>query len=323
MPVLTHISAKLFQTLGTFALVVLGAFVMLRLAPGDPALAQAGVAATPEQVELIREQLGLNRPFLVQLWEWFRGAFTGDFGVSYNDHAPVTKIVTDHIFPTLQLVALTTVLTIVLCIPLGIWTAVGHSRLSRWVGNTITVLGPAIPNFVVGILFVLIFGWAITGVLPHYGYVPFSQDPVKAFLHTILPALALMTSGVAIISRVLRASIIETLNDDFVFVGTALGVPRKRLVWTDVLRNSLVAATTVFGLFLGVALSGSVVLENAFGIPGLGNLLVSSFDARDYPVTIGTTLVIVAAVLLVNLVVDVLYLFLAPRVRFDLGVSTR
>ncbi|MEV0132765.1 ABC transporter permease [Dactylosporangium sp. NPDC050688] len=319
---LTYITSKLVQTIGTFALVVLGSFVMLRLAPGDPALAQAGVAATPDQVELVREQLGLNRPILTQLWEWFSGAFTGNLGVSYNDGTPVTEVIGAHVGPTLQLVALTTILTLVLCIPLGIWTGVGRSRTVRLVGSVITVLGPAIPNFVVGIMCVLMFGWALPGILPHYGYVSFADDPARAFTHTILPALALMSSGVAIISRVLRASIIETMNDDFVYVGTALGVPHRRLLWTDVLRNSLIAATTVFGIFLGVALSGSVVLENAFGIPGLGALLVDSFNARDYPVTIGTTLVIVAAVLLVNLAVDLLYLVLAPRVRFELGVSS-
>ncbi|WP_244929220.1 ABC transporter permease [Nocardioides sp. W7] len=319
---LSYILSKVFQTLATFGLVVLGAFAMLRLAPGDPALAQAGVAANREQVELIREQMGLNRPFTEQLWEWFSGAFTGDLGVSYADGAKVTEVIGTHVGPTLQLVALTTALTILLCVPLGIWTAVGTSRAARWLGNTVTVLGPAVPNFVVGIMLVLIFGWLVPGILPYYGYVSVREDFFGALSHTILPALALMTSGVAIIARVLRASIIETLNDDFVFVGTALGVPPRRLLWTDVLRNSLVAATTVFGLFLGVALSGSVVLENAFGIPGLGALLVDSFDDRDYPVTIGTTLVIVAAVLLVNLVVDLLYLVLAPRVRFDLGVSS-
>jgi peptide/nickel transport system permease protein len=291
------------------------AFVLLRLAPGDPAVLQAGVDAGPEVVEAVRHELALDQPIPVQYVAWASKVVQGDLGVSYSAHQPVTALIGQRLPVTAQISTTALILIIIIGVPLGIVSALHKDKGIDQTVRVVSLFGISVPNFVIGILFILIFGWYFPGIMPYEGFVPLRQDPLGSLKTTLLPALALALAQVGIVARLTRSSMLEVVNQEYITAARALGVSERELIWRDALRNAMLPVLTILGIIAGFLLGGSVVMESVFGIAGLGRLLVESFASRDYPVTIGVMLFIAVIFVLVNLIVDVLYGVINPRIR--------
>jgi peptide/nickel transport system permease protein len=290
-------------------------FVLLRLAPGDPAQLQAGVDAGPDVVEAVRKELALDQPLPVQYVAWATNVLQGDLGVSYSARQPVTALIGQRLPVTAQIASLALVLIVIIGVPLGIVSALRKDRAVDQTVRVVSLFGISVPNFVIGILLILVFGWYFPGIMPYEGFVPFRQDPLGSLKTSLLPALALALAQVGIVARLTRSSMLEVVNQEYITAARAFGVSEREVIWRDALRNALLPVLTILGIITGFLLGGSVVIESVFGIAGLGRLLVESFAARDYPVTIGVMLFIAVVFVLVNLIVDVLYGVINPRIR--------
>jgi peptide/nickel transport system permease protein len=291
------------------------AFVLLRLAPGDPAQLEAGLNATPETIAALRHEMALDQPLPVQYLAWAGRAVQGDLGVSYSTRQPVTALIGQRLPITAQIAVTAMLLIVAIGIPLGILSALHKDRVADQTVRVVSLFGISLPNFVIGILLVLLFGWYFPGIMPYEGFVPLRDDPVGSLKTTALPALALALAQVGIVARLTRSSMLEVVNQEYITAARAFGVSERELIWHDALRNALLPVVTVFGIIAGFLLGGSVVVESVFGIAGLGRLLVESFASRDYPVTIGVMLFIAVVFVLINLIVDVLYGVINPRIR--------
>jgi peptide/nickel transport system permease protein len=291
------------------------AFVLLRLAPGDPAQLQAGVDAGPEVVEAVRKELALDQPWPVQYVAWATKVLKGDLGVSYSAHQPVTLLIGQRLPVTAQISTTALILIILIGVPLGIVSALHKDKSVDQTVRVVSLFGISMPNFVIGILLILVFGWYFPGIMPYEGFVPLRDDPVNSLKTTLLPALALAMAQVGIVARLTRSSMLEVINQEYITAARAFGVSERELIWRDALRNAMLPVVTILGIIAGFLLGGSVVIESVFGIAGLGRLLVESFASRDYPVTIGVMLFIAVVFVVVNLIVDVLYGVINPRIR--------
>ena len=309
------LASRLMLAVPVLILVSIVAFFLLRLAPGDPAQLQAGPDAAPEVVQAIRRELALDEPVPVQYAAWAARALQGNLGVSYSSKQPVAALIGERLPVTTQIGVLALLLSVVVGVPLGIVSALRKDRPLDQATRVVSLCGISVPNFVIGMLMVLLFGWYFPGILPYEGFVPLTQDPLTSLKHSLLPAMALALAQVGIITRMTRSSMLEVISQEYITAGRAFGVPEAELIWRDALRNALVPVLTVLGLITGFLLGGAVVIENVFGIAGLGRLLVESFAQRDYPVTIGVMLFVAVVFVAVNLVVDVLYGVVNPRIR--------
>ncbi len=289
--------------------ITLVSFLLLRLVPGDPAQQILGNRYTPEAAEGIRKGLGLDRPLLEQYWLFLKGVFTGSFGESYQYRRPVGDLLLDRTAASLMLVGLTAFFCALLSIPLGLWAAVRRGGLVDQATRVFFTLGYALPAFLVGVLFILVFGlrldWAPiggygTGVASHLG-------------HLVLPALTLAIPFSTVLVRSLRASTITVLESDFVTIARLKGISEPQILMRHVLRNAISPVAVVFGINLAFLVGGTVVVENVFSIPGLGSLLVGAVSTRDYPVVQAVALVLAVFVVLVNLLTDVVHGVLDPR----------
>jgi peptide/nickel transport system permease protein len=309
------IASRLALAVPVLICVSIVAFVLLRLAPGDPAQLQAGTDAGPDVVEAIRHELALDQPLPIQYFTWAARVLQGDLGVSYSARQPVTFLIGQRLPVTAQISSLALVLIILVGVPLGIVSALNKDRTVDQTVRVASLFGISVPNFVIGILLVLVFGWYFPGIMPYEGFVPFGEDPLGSLKTSLLPALALALAQVGIVARLTRSSMLEVINQEYITAARAFGVSELEVIWRDALRNALLPVVTVLGIITGFLLGGSVVIESVFGIAGLGRLLVESFASRDYPVTIGVMLFIASVFVLVNLVVDVLYGLINPRIR--------
>lgn len=307
--------SRLLQSLVVVALIAVGSFFILRLAPGDPARSRLGITADPEAVAALRSRLGLDDPIYQQLGRFITDAMHGNLGTSYTTQQPVITIISERFGPTAQVALFAFIIAVVVGLPLGILSAVRRGGLTDTGVQVASMVGVSIPNFVVGLFMLLVFGLWFPGILPFRGYVSMLTDPVQGFRHTILPAAALSLAPIAILARMTRASMLEVLGQDYILTAKAFGVSWRETIWRDALRNALLPVLTVMGLLVGFLLSGTVVMEQVFGIPGLGSELVQSFDGRDYPVAIGIMLVFAVGFLGINLLTDVAYTAINPRLR--------
>lgn len=312
--------ARLIATRTIFAVPVLLlisaiSFGMLRAAPGDPAVLQAGAGASQEAIEATRQKLRLDDSLFEQYFAWLNQVVRGDLGSSYTSGLPVTELIGARLPATLQLSLFALLLIIGVGVPLGVTSALRRNRPYDQVVRVLSLIGISVPNFVVGILLVLVFGWWMTGVLPFQGYVPLQEDAWESVRHLLLPAIALAIPEVGLVARLTRSSMLEVLGQEYISSARALGIAERAVIWKDALRNALMPVITIIGVVAGFLLGGSVVIETVFGIPGLGRLLIESFSTRDYPVTIGVMMFIAAVFVLTNLVVDVLYGVINPRIR--------
>jgi peptide/nickel transport system permease protein len=312
---LSYILRRILSTLPVMGIVALFVFSLLYIAPGDPAAVIAGDQASPADVERIRQGLGLDRPFLVQFGSWLWNIVHGDLGTSIFTNMPVAKMIAQRIEPTFSLMAITLVLTILVAVPLGV---VAAWKAGSWVDRTImafAVFAFSLPVFVVGYVlayvFALQFEW-----LPVQGYTPLAAGVWPWLQNLILPALALGSVYIALIARITRASMLEVLQQDYVRTARAKGLGQRNILFVHALKNAAVPIVTVIGIGIALLIGGAVVTESVFAIPGLGRLTIDAILRRDYPVIQGIVLLFSFLYVLVNLMVDVTYTLVDPRIRY-------
>jgi peptide/nickel transport system permease protein len=297
-------------------LIVVGVVVfgLVHLTPGDPAAVILGDRATPEDIARLRDQLGLNDPLPVQFVHWFGNVLRLDFGESIFLGEPVTQALLDRVQPTLLLTLYALSIQVLIGIPAGVLAAVRYNSPLDRALTVMAISGSAIPTFFLGILLILIFAVRLRW-LPSGGYVPFGEDPAAHVKGMLMPAFALGFSAAGLLARLVRSSMLDVLREDYVRTAFAKGLPEQLVIVRHALRNALIPALTIIGISLGALLGGAVVTETVFTIPGMGRLVVQSIARRDYPVIQGAIIAIAMTYVLVNLVVDVLYVYIDPRVR--------
>jgi peptide/nickel transport system permease protein len=296
--------------------VTLFTIVLIRLAPGDPISAQYG--ADPEnmdaaQLERIREQLGLNDPIHIQYWRFLQNLARGDLGRSISTKRPVGPDIVQRFPATIQLAAASMLVVIIIAIPLGVISA---QRRGSWLDNLAmgaSLFGVSMPNFWVGIMLILLFALWLDW-LPSGGR---GDEPVEMLKSLILPAITLGTSMAGLVTRLTRSSMLEVLNQDYIRTATSKGLKQRTVLLRHGLRNALIPVVTMLGVQFASLLSGAVIVETIFSWPGMGRFAVNAIWRRDYPVIMGTVLVFATIFIFVNLVVDFLYVFLDPRIRYD------
>jgi peptide/nickel transport system permease protein len=309
-----YLLKRLRQSVITLFLVSIVVFAGIRALPGDPALALAGEDRNPKVLAAIRQAYGLDDSVFVQYGRYLGHAVTGDFGTSSRTGLPVSHAITEALPITLELAALSLLLAVVLGIGAGVVAAVRRGRPEEWLANTIALLGLSVPSFWLGIVLVLAFAIAIPAFAAS-GFVPFGTDPIDNLHRMVLPAIVLGSGLAAVVMRQTRAAMLDSLSADYVRTARAKGLSRRQVIGGHALRNSLVTVVTILGLQLGNLISGAVVTEQIFVLPGFGKLTIDAVFTRDYAVLQGVVLCTSAAYILINLLVDVLYSVIDPRIR--------
>lgn len=307
----------ILQRLASAVFVVLGVtfvvFMIIQFVPGDPARISLGQQANEEAIERRREEMGLNRPLVVQYADWLASAVRGDLGESLITRQDVTPQIVQRVTPTLQLAGFAILIGIVIAFPLGIIAAVRQGSIVDLIATFISQVGVAVPDFWLGILLVLLFSSTLD-VLPPSGYTPIEEDPMDWLSHMILPALTAGLISASIQTRFIRSAMLEVLGQNYIRTARAKGLRELTVVNRHALRNALITIVTIIGLQLTALLSAVVVIEIVFNLPGLGRLALDAVLDRDYPLLQGAVLVIAVLVTVVNLLVDLLYFLLDPRI---------
>jgi peptide/nickel transport system permease protein len=306
---------RLLATIPVLLVVAVVVFLLLRLTPGDPAAVIAGDAATTEQIEHIRESLGLNRPLVVQFGIWFGNALRGDLGESFFFRKSVAELIAQRLEPTVALALCTIVLAVAVAVPLGVLAAWRHGG---WLDRALmgfSTLGFSIPVFVLAYLLIWLVSLEL-GWLPVQGYRRLAEGFGPFIRHLILPSVTLSVIYIALIARVTRAAVSEALTEDFVRTARAKGLTERRVLIRHALANAAVPIVTVIGIGLALLIGGVVVTESVYAIPGLGRLTVDAVLARDFPTIQGVILLFSVVYVLVNLAIDLTYLALDPRIRY-------
>lgn len=306
---------RLVQIVVVMAGVTVLCFLMLKITPGDPATAILGVQASPEEVARVRRSLGLDQPWLVQLGIWAGNVMRGDLGASYINKKPVSELIMTRLPITLELTFWSMLIAVAIAIPAGVLSAL---RRYTWVDYFFTgfsLFGVSMPSFWFGILLIFVFSLWL-GWLPASGYVPWSRGIWPHLRSMILPSVALGLFLTGALMRFSRAAMIETLVQDYIRTARAKGLANRRIVIGHALRNAMIPTVTVLGIQFGALLGGAVIIETVFAFPGVGTMLLTAVNQRDYPVVMGVTLVVALLYTLSNLVVDLAYTWLNPRIRF-------
>jgi peptide/nickel transport system permease protein len=287
-------------------------FLILRLVPGDPVRTMLGFRATDENVAELRRQLGLDQPLLSQYVSWIEALFRGDLGKDIVSHAPLSDLLAQRLPVTFELTTLSMLLAVLIGVPLGIRAATG-GRWTKRLTEGFVVFGISIPDFWLGIMLVLIFAGTLV-ILPPSGYVPFGKDPIANLRYMILPVLTLATGEAAYILRTTRSAIASVLDRPFVTFLRAKGISPNRIVFGHALRNAGPAIVTVIGLQVGVLLGGAIIVETMFALPGVGRLVVTGINQRNYPTVQVGVLAIATIFIVVSLLTDLIVAWLDPRV---------
>jgi peptide/nickel transport system permease protein len=312
---LGYLIRRLLASIPVLGVVAIFVFLLLRLTPGDPAAIIAGDTATPEQLERIRTSLGLNEPLMTQFITWVGKILHGDLGVSLISNVPVLNMIGQRLEPTISIALTTMILAIVVAVPLGVIAAWKHDT---WIDRCVmglSVLGFSVPVFVVGYVLVQIFAIELRW-LPVQGFRSISKGFGPFFERALLPTLALSFIYIALIARMTRASMLDVLGEDYVRTARAKGIAEGSVLMKHALRNAAVPVITVIGTGFGLLISGVVVTESVFNLPGIGRLTVDAVLARDYPVIQGVILLTSALYVAINLLIDVAYTLLDPRIRY-------
>jgi peptide/nickel transport system permease protein len=306
---------RILAAIPVMAMVALFVFSLLDLAPGDPAAIIAGDQASHADVERIRASLGLDRPYLVRFAEWSFRVVQGDLGTSIFTNLPVTRLIAQRIEPTVSLMVLTLIFAVVVAVPMGVLAA---WKAGTWIDKStmaFAVLGFSVPVFVVGYLLAWIFALKLDW-LPVQGYTPFSQGIWPWLRNLILPTVALGLVYVALVARITRATMLEVLQQDYIRTARAKGVAQKDVLFLHSLKNAAVPIVTIIGIGIALLIGGAVVTESVFAIPGLGRLTVDAILRRDYPIIQGVVLMFSLIYVLVNLLIDLTYTLVDPRIRY-------
>jgi peptide/nickel transport system permease protein len=312
---LTYVARRTLATVPVMAVVALFVFSLLYIAPGDPAAVIAGDQATLADVERIRASLGLDRPFLIRFGEWVWRILHGDLGTSIFTDLPVATMIGQRIEPTLSLMAITLGLSVAIAVPIGV---VAAWKAGTWIDRLImafAVFGFSVPVFVIGYLLAYVFALELEW-LPVQGYSPLADGVGPWLENLILPATALGCVYIALIARMTRAAMLEVLSQDYIRTARAKGIGQYGILFVHALKNAAVPIVTVIGIGIALLIGGAVVTESVFAIPGLGRLTVDAILRRDYPVIQGLVLLFSFVYVLVNLMIDLLYTVLDPRIRY-------
>lgn len=290
-------------------------FLLIHMIPGDPAAAMLGTEATPEAVAALRQEMGLEQPLPVQYLTWLGKLLRGDLGRSLHARAPVAQLIGEKFAATAELGLAATALSLLLAVPAGVLSAV---RKNTWVDYTATLtslFGVSMPNFWLGITLILFFSLYLRW-LPASGYVPLLADPLQNLKYLVLPTVTLGSALAAVVARQTRSALLEVLKEDYVRTARSKGLPERLVVYRHALKNGLIPIVTVVGLQVGRILGGVVITETIFAWPGIGKLVVDGIFARDFPVVQAVTLVMAFSFVVINLVVDLLYGYIDPRIRY-------
>ena len=313
---LGYIFKRIFMTIPVMVVVALFVFLLLRLSPGDPAAVIAGDYATAEDVQKIREKLGLSEPIVVQFFTWLGSLIQGDLGTSIFSNKPVTELIAQRLEPTLMLALTTIIFSILVAVPLG---TIAAFRAGSWIDRLVmlfSVGGFSIPVFVLG--YILIYYFSITWrILPVQGYrSPFEDGMLPFIQHIILPTLTLSVIYIALLARMTRASVMEVLEEDYIRTARAKGLSEVKILMRHALGNAAVPIVTVIGIGIALLIGGVVVTESVYNIPGLGRLVLDAVLARDYPIIQGLILFFSLIYVLLNLIIDLTYTLFDPRIKY-------
>lgn len=311
-----YIIKRIFSLIPVLFVVSIVIFMLVHITPGDPASVMLGVDATAEQLADLRKDMGLDLPIYQQYFNWVMGVFQGDFGVSYFMKEPVTTAILSHLSPTLSLAILAQTITILIAIPLGIASANRRGTMADQSIMGVALLGMSVPSFLLGLFLILLFGVKL-GWLPVAGYAPLSSGLGNHLKYLIMPAVSLGAIQAALVARMTRTSMLEVLNTNYIKTAKAKGVKRTGLIYKHALRNAFLPILTVIGQTFGILVAGAVVTETIFNIPGIGQLIINSVERRDYAIIQGVVLFVTLSYVLINLVIDLLYGVVDPRVRLD------
>ncbi|MEX1004455.1 MAG: ABC transporter permease [Acidimicrobiia bacterium] len=308
------------RRIGQMAIALFGVsivvFALIHFVPGDPVRIALGTRFDPEIYEALRERAGLNDPILIQYGNWLLAAIQGDLGVSFRSGQPVTGIVLQRLPATMTLAGAALVIALAVSLPLGILSAIRSGSKLDYLATTASQVGVSVPDFWAGIMYILVFSLTLSW-LPPSGYTQLSNDPLGWLSHLVLPAFTVGLISGSILFRFVRSAVLEALNQDYVRTARAKGLSQMRVIRDHVLPNAWIPIVTVVGLQLGFLLGGVVVVELIFAWPGLGRLALLAVEDRDFTVLQGTVLYIAFIFLLINLIVDIIYGWLDPRIRYD------
>jgi peptide/nickel transport system permease protein len=307
---------RLLSAIPVLFIVSLISFGLMRLIPGDPAASIAGPSATPAQIDQLRRDLGLDEPLLMQLVHYYQGLLQGDFGKSLLLGKGVLAATLERLPVTIGLSLYALVLTLLIGVTSGIIAALRQNTWIDQVAMMIAMLGISIPNFFLGLLMIIFFAVQL-GWLPSGGYVPFSQDPIGWLRSTTMPAISLALLQAGLLARITRSGMLEVLRQDYVRTARAKGLPERQVILKHALANALIPIVTVVGIIISLLLSGAVVTEALFSLPGMGQLLTQAVLSRDYPMVQGGLLLVTTFLVVVNILVDILYALIDPRVRYE------
>ncbi|MEU5566457.1 ABC transporter permease [Micromonospora musae] len=309
-----YLITRAWQSALTLLLSTVVVFFGVRALPGDPALALAGEDRSPEALEAIRHHYGLDQPLPIQFAQYVGRMAQGDFGESIRTGIPVSSMLTTALPVTAELAVLAILIAAALGVGAGVLAAVRRGHPAEWLANGLALIGLSVPHFWLGLLAILYLSVA-TGLFPASGFVPLLDDPVDNLHHLILPAVILGTGLAAIIMRQTRSAMLDSLSSDYVRTAKAKGLRPRAVITRHALRNSLIVVVTIVGLQLGGLISGAVVTEQIFGLPGFGKMTIDAVFQRDYPVIQAVVLLTATAYILINFLVDLLYSVIDPRIR--------
>lgn len=300
----------------TLILVSIVIFAILMVIPGDPAQIILGIHATPESLQNLRRQLGLDQPIAIQYLNYMKGFFTGDLGRSITYEVSVTSLILQRLQVTIPLAILSILFAIVFSIPSGIYASLHRNRIGDYGVMVLSQIGLAIPAFWAGILLILLFAVTLHW-LPAGGFQSWQSHPIGALKSLLLPALSLGFVRAAVLARMTRSSMLEVLGEDFIRTARSKGLPRRIVVYKHAFRNAIIPVVTLIGLQTGDLLAGAIIIENVFHLPGVGRLVFEAIGQRDLPVIQGVVLLIAAMIVVINFVVDLAYRYLDPRIRYE------
>jgi peptide/nickel transport system permease protein len=312
----TYIAKRLWSLVPVMFVVATLVFFLVHLTPGDPASVILGPDAPQEAIAELRARLGLDQPLPVQFVRWFAQVLQGNLGESLFLRRPVTQAIAERLEPTLLLAGIATVFAVIIGIPTGVLAAVYRNTWLDRLFMSISVFGVSMPNFWLALNLIFLFALTLA-ILPVSGYVPLRDDPLMTLRFLLLPAFSLGFPQSALIARMTRGSMLDVLSQDYVKTARAKGLSEQLVIYKHALKNTMITVITVIGIVLAITLSGSVVIETIFGLPGIGRLIINSVLRRDYPVIQGTVLFIAASYVLVNLLIDLLYIYLDPRIKYQ------
>jgi peptide/nickel transport system permease protein len=311
---LRALASRFLSLLLTLAVISVAIFVILEVLPGDPAAIMLGTSSQPDTLAALRTKMGLDQPALLRYFTWIGGVFSGEFGTSYSYGVPVSELIRDRLTVTVPLTLMAITISLSVAVPLGVFAAARPRGLIDAVATFYSQIGIAVPNFWLGLLLILFFALSL-GWFPAGGFRGWGEGIWPSLKALILPAVALAIPQSAILTRVTRSSVLDVMNEDFVRTARAKGISRTRALWRHVVPNALVPVVTILGLQISVLLAGAVIVENVFSLPGMGRLAFQALAQRDLIVIKNVVLFFSTIVIVVNLIVDAIYVVLDPRLR--------